>query len=424
MRPVLDYSRWPEPRHAWASIDAFLAAAPVDGVHTLGGEGDLPIDLLLLNAARLGAPRRRILPVFLSGAVTARGNAAGPFFSGRGMARAAGMPALCIADPTLAVDSTLTLAWYAGSQWQRTQPVLSRLLAAVAQAWQVEPLLIGGSGAGFAALQLGAVLGSRASVLVWNPQTNLLGYYRPAVLEYLRTAFPQEAWQEETALARAPDFLAQHGIVSALPAEYAAGRRPRRLLYLQNASDEFHVLHHAGPLLGGMDLLARGNRYESDNGDALFWFGAWGQGHEPIPKPVLAALIDRLADPALEPSSLASDLASSMPAATRGLPLSFAHAAQGATLRLQATTHAGRLEAMATIDGLPEDAAPPAFAFYVFSGTDRIQQRWYRPDASATFPLLAGRPPDRVVVFARDSFGNKLKAAAPARNRGPAAGGD
>lgn len=419
MRLLLDYARWAGARREWSSIGSFVAADPTDGVHSIGSHA-LPLDLLLVNAAKIGDARERVLPVFLSGAVSARNGSDGPFFSGRAMAEAAGMPALCIADPTLAVHGDLGLAWYAGSQWQATQQVLGDLLEAIADAWQVEPLLIGGSGAGFAALQLGARLGARASVLVWNAQTDLLRYYRPAVLDYLRAAFPRaDGWPDAGALETAAAHLARHGVTSAVVPDYAAGARPRRLLFLQNASDEFHLLNHAGPLLTTLDLDARHAVYASGAGDLLFWFGDWGSGHEPVPKPFLASLIERMRDPAWRPADLAalpsaSGLAATMP------PLSFRHAAREAVLQLDVVRDAGRLVATAALEGVPPGAPMPRFAFYWMAGRERIAQRWYGPDASAIFPLPGAQPPSQVVVFARDSFGTVLRAAA----RIPAGMGD
>lgn len=406
----LDYSRWGE-RREWTSIEQFAAAEPSDGVHSIGGSA-LPLDLMLIGADKIVATDKRVLPVFLSGAVSARNGNDGPFFSGRGMAEAADMPALCIADPTLAVDENLGLAWYAGSRWQPTQRVLGDLLGAIADAWQVELLLIGGSGAGFAALMLGAALGARASVVVWNAQADLLRYYRPAVLEYLRAALPRDdGWSDANALQDAPGHLARHGIEHTVVPRYAAGERPRRLLFLQNADDQFHLLHHAGPLITAMELQARAGGYAGGAGDVLFWFGAWGPGHAPVPKPLLATLIERMRDPAWRPADLmempsVSALANSAP------PLSFRHNATSAVLRLEVARASDRVVATAAVDGLPAGSPKPVFAFYLMAGRERVQQRWYADVASATFPLAAAESPDQVVVFARDSFGTLLRSAA------------
>lgn len=411
MRLRLNYARWASGRREWSSIASFVAAHPSDGVHGIGGHG-LPLDMLLVNASRIGAnARERVLPVFLSGAVSARNGGDGPFFSGRAMAEATGMPALCIADPTLAVHGDLGLAWYAGSQWQATQQVLGDLLEAITVAWQVEPLLIGGSAAGFAALQAGARLGKHASVLVWNAQTDLLRYYRPAVLDYLRAAFPRAGgWSEVSALQTAAAELARHSVTSSVVPDYAAGARPRRLVFLQNATDDFHVLHHAGPLLTTLNLHARHTAYSSDDGEVLFWFGQWGSGHIPVPKPFLASVIKHMRNPAWRPEDLIA-IPSTSGLAAKDPPLSFRHAATDAVLRLDVVREAGRLVATAALDGTPRNAPPPGFAFYWMAGRERVGQRWYSADASAIFDLTNAEAPDQVVAFARDSFGILLRAA-------------
>ncbi|MGY0618349.1 DUF6270 domain-containing protein [Lysobacter sp. A378] len=416
MMLALDYTRWGSARHVWDSTSDLLAATSIaDGVHSIQAEG-LPLDVLMVNGARLGRATQTVLPVFFSGAVSNRDGRPGPFFSGSGIAESKGIAALCIADPTLALDPDLGLAWYAGSSRQQTQACVLELLAGLADKLQVELLLVGGSGAGFAALQLGAKLQERASVLVWNPQTDLLAYYRNAVKTYLRSAFPDEAWEDDPQLTGAGAVMQGKGVSHAVHLDYAAGQLPRRLVYLQNASDDFHVLNHAGALLAGMTVEADEGRYRTADERALFWFGDWAQGHEPIPKRTLGALIDLMLDPGKSIEIISHSLRTLVDDAggeVSRLPLSFRHAANRANLGVRALTDMASLKVSATVEGVPSGLASARFAFYVFSGAERIQTRWYESAPEAEFPLLPGKPPTRVAAFAMDSFGQKMRAMAP-----------
>ncbi|MGH8244455.1 MAG: hypothetical protein ACRETY_14040, partial [Steroidobacteraceae bacterium] len=335
MTLALDYTRWGKARHVWNSTSDLLAAAGIaDGVHSIEAEG-LPLDVLMVNGARLGKATQTVLPVFFSGAVSNRGGKPGPFFSGSGIAESKGIAAICIADPSLALDPDLGLAWYAGSSRQKTQACVTDLLTGLADKLQVELLLVGGSGAGFAALQFGAKLQERASVLVWNPQTDLLAYYRNAVRTYLRSAFPGEAWEDSPRMTGADAMMRGKGINHAVHRDYAAGELPRRLVYLQNASDHFHVLNHAGALLAGMTVKADEGQYRTADERALFWFGDWAKGHEAIPKQTLGALIDLMLVPANSIETISHGLRALADHAmdeTARLPLSFRHAANRATL--------------------------------------------------------------------------------------------
>lgn len=422
MSLALDYTPWDHRRQKWASPQELLAAASlVDGVHSVQAQG-LPLDLLLVNGARLHSGAQAVLPVFFSGAVSGRDGKPGPFFSGSGLAASKGIAALCIADPSLALHPDIGLAWYAGSSQQHTQAVLHELLAGLADRLQVELLLIGGSGAGFAALHLGSRLGDRASALVWNPQTDLLAYYRNAVRTYLRGAFPGEAWQDDARLTGAAEMMVGKGISHAVHQDYAAGRLPRRLVYLQNASDDFHVLNHAGALLAGMSVEAEGNRYRTADGRALLWFGDWGQGHEPIPKQVLDALIDLMIDPATSTETIGRYLRAAEEAVDPSVPrqpLSFRHEAKSVQLKVGANVAGQKLQVNVAIDEAPAACVSGHFAFYVYSGAERIQTRWYESDSKAEFPLLPGKPPTRVVAFARDSFGSKIQAPAQVKPERP-----
>lgn len=408
----LDYGQWAGSHRTWDSTASFIEASATvsDGVHTIGS-GGLPLDILLVNWAEHRT--HSVIPVFFSAAIGSRDGRRGPFFSGPGMAKSGGYPAICIADPSLALSPELSLAWYAGSDQQATQSRISELLTGLAEQRQAELLLIGGSGGGFAALRFGAELGSRASVLVWNPQTNLLRYYRSAVRAYLRTCFPSTSWPDQGKLDRAAELLPP-GTQSEVISSYARGSMPRRLVYLQSAADTFHVENHAIPFLSPLAVTTQdGQYYQGKSGGLLACFLDWGEGHEPPPKALLADLISSMSSPSTEIDDVRACLQKvSWGSRQRpGHPIRFEALAEPPRLTVQACAAGELLNVKASLTGLPPECAAPEFAFYVMSGQERLCTHWYDRSSIVSIPIGTEDRPTRIIAFARDSFGGKLQAS-------------
>ncbi len=295
--PDCDYSRYQPHVRTWTSVEAFLGV-PVEewvaGVHVIHHDGG---HLDVLVGGRPWTVRSgRCLPVFLTGAVSTRGRALGPFFSGRNLARDVGTPFLAVSDPTLDIDPDLDLGWYTGPLGSGIQTQLSRLLDAVAARLERELLLVGGSGGGFACLDQADRLLGPLSVLVWNPQTDLLDYSAPAVLQYLvsltgRTSEQVAAWSSEERAA----VLEAGGVRHSVRVAPLAASTPRRLLYLQNATDD-HLADHALPYFHGTgwDQGLRGRWTDGHGGVALV--APMSEGHLPPPREVLLTAFTELLD--------------------------------------------------------------------------------------------------------------------------------
>lgn len=410
---ALDYSPWAGCRTEWASAGEFLIAngGDCDGLHSILA-GRLPIDLLWVNRSRLLSDSQKVLPVFFSGAVTARQGKPGPFFSGRGIAQKLDIAALCIADPSLALDSSLELAWYAGSSLQATQSVVSALLSGIAERLGVELLMIGGSGGGFAALLYAGAVGGRASALVWNPQTDLLGYYRPAVRQYLRTCVPGLDWNDDDTFVQARQALSRAGIEPSIAASHAAGNRPRRLLCLQNTGDGFHIRHHVGALISRLDVREMGRGRYCDRALTMqFVFKQWGKGHDPLPKSMLTHLLRQMLDPHALPALPDGELNNVEEGSPRQ-PLSFRHVATHPRVVVNASATDGRLDIQASLIGKPANTLSPDYAFYVFAGKERTHVQWYQKSVDVSLEFAPDRVPTHVSAFAMDSFGQKISASA------------
>lgn len=178
-----------------------------------------------------------------------------PAFVGWGTTRHLRSNVLMVSDPSLAIDPQLRLGWYAGSSRQPDlQKQLTQIIARFAGRSRV--VLFGASGGGFASLeQARRIAGSVA--LVSNPQTDILRYYPREVERYLSIAWG-------STVDDAPELPFAHEVVSGYREPVDAS-----VIYLQNASDQFHIDNHEAPFREGL---------HSDN-RVQFVRGAFGDGH-------------------------------------------------------------------------------------------------------------------------------------------------
>ncbi|MGK3958291.1 DUF6270 domain-containing protein [Arthrobacter sp. R4] len=293
-----DYSAWPDTHFQWNSIDGYSGENIWrDGVHTISLDSGPSLDLVISGSPLHGD--NKVIPIFLSGAVQSRELKAGPFFSGSNVSATGGFPYISISDPSLELDPTLGLAWYAGNEKQDLTQSLLKLLRHLIAASGKELLLIGGSGGGFAALKLGQKLGNTASVFVWNAQTDILEYNEKFVRNYLKVAYPaltanlleSAAWKETVRR----EFEAAGVELSLLP-DARAGRSPRRVLFVQNATD-WHVPIHTAPFIEACNLKHLGRGVYWTNPDQLLWVTHFGTDHQPLPADAVTLIIKEMLDP-------------------------------------------------------------------------------------------------------------------------------
>src|SRR5690606_26518123 len=114
-------------------------------------DGEQYCDIYVKNTNRLKSASSML--VCFNGAVSRQGARKGPFFSGLSITESLDIPCFFISDPSLDLPEQLTLSWYAGNQHQPNfQTNVAKFLNAVAVKYTLKVLLLGGSGAGFAAL--------------------------------------------------------------------------------------------------------------------------------------------------------------------------------------------------------------------------------------------------------------------------------
>ena len=150
-----------------------------------------------------------------------------PFWTGRGLTSSLDANVLLVSDPSMILDRTLSLGWYAGSLEQPDLiETLTEVFRVVSQG--TRPIFFGASAGGWAALKYAARLDEAVAVAV-NPQVDIARYmYFPY---YLR-----KAWHAEEGSERLPS----DGNVAR---DYAEGN-DSLVVYVQNEGDSHHLNEH------------------------------------------------------------------------------------------------------------------------------------------------------------------------------------
>lgn len=162
-----------------------------------------------------------------------------PIFMGRRISEGLPTNRILISDPSLYMDDSLRLSWYAGSRKQpRLQWVIRGILKALIPAHH-RVVMFGPSGGGFAALYYASKFEGSTAVPV-NPQTNLAKYLPSEVGKYTRLAWGLK----ET------NALAQIDAVTDLARVYRSAST--RVFYVQNRNDGSHVRSHLDPFMAAL----------------------------------------------------------------------------------------------------------------------------------------------------------------------------
>lgn len=289
-----NYRQWNCLHYSWDSVDHFaedFSWRP--GIHSIYFHSmNLEVDIMLTGSLPDSSLLR--LPILFSGAIPKRESKSGPFFSGLNIAKKFEFPMISIADPLLDSKPELALGWYTGGTGDRLVEALSNLLASVSTSLKVELLLTGASGGGFAALNLSRVLAERASVFVWNAQSDIYNYGERHVKEYLRQVFSfshatlgRSDWKTYCR-PRTDRIFSTNVLVQDLL------KAPKKLLYLQNRTD-WHLDTHLRPLWklsSGADLTPGLN---SIDGDHLVFVHDFASGHDSLDPHLIGSVVKELA---------------------------------------------------------------------------------------------------------------------------------
>lgn len=265
-------SRYAVEQFTYESLKVFFESSINSGLHSINYENNF-LDFLLDQSDNSDT-----LLVSFSPAVTNE-NATRPYFVGAGLFGPINSHKLYLSDPSLEINDELKLAWFAGSRSQRSlQADLTQILKFVISKLQVKKvILIGTSGGGFASLYYGSQLPGSLSIVV-NPQTDITKYHPQHFGRYAKFAWGMT-------YQKAVQILPSRISTSVL--ELYKRETSNSILWLQNATDAHHIVHHFVPFLKNANTNCDMRVYLGDD---------WGSGHRPPPKEVqmacLAAAVD------------------------------------------------------------------------------------------------------------------------------------
>lgn len=149
-------------------------------------------------------------------------------------------PVLFFSDPCLDLDSRMILSWYVGTEEQDLHREMAHMIDAYARKRGIEKvLLVGNSGGGFAALQLGAYLkGTR--VISFNPQIQV-DMYVPRIAETAHWAlFGRDTVGDDETQAPRMDLIKRYKQIAF----------DQDVLLIQNPGDDHHYKEHFIPFTG------------------------------------------------------------------------------------------------------------------------------------------------------------------------------
>lgn len=284
----VDYSKWKQELYCHDSIDSYLLNFHVDGIHSLKFN-DFPLDVLTQRNTQFS--QSEFIMIGFSGAV-ARANTVPPVFSFLGVAETVDLPLIAFSDPSLSMSSDIRLAWYAGNEIHPNLPdVIADICDQIIERSGKKLLLVGGSGGGFAALNVQGrmKLKNSSTVFVWNPQTDLIAYSELVSLQYIRTAFPSSA-----------DVLGKDNLreIAARNIQYQLSHdSDAKRIIMMDGYDYKHIRDLKNYFGDISESSIMNNRVKVDN--TLVCFGDWGaQGnaHTALPRPLVTGIIQSLAN--------------------------------------------------------------------------------------------------------------------------------
>lgn len=299
----IDYSAWKFPRYLYQiGYQPERKELTRNGLHSFIVSREF--SELTLDFLASGFPQDfeegGALLIGFNGALSAKTIAKGalpPYFSGIGLTKATGLPLFGVADPTMALDRSITMAWYAGNKYiPDLVPEIARILDAVIYELAARAILLGGSAGGFAALNIFRHMKtSNASVICWNPQTSLAEYQINSVRKYLTVAYGSSD-NFDNRVRNRKDFkqyleenfdFVPYAIPK--PEDFTPDKK---IIYLQNFSDTLHTISHAAKWLNGEEFSHKDESvYFNKRENILFYLGEWGNGHVAPPLDGLIEII-------------------------------------------------------------------------------------------------------------------------------------
>lgn len=202
-----------------------------------------------------------------------------PYFSFRGISKNIEIGLISISDPTLALDPTIELSWYIGNNVNgNIAQKLAVFLDSFIERKKKKIILCGGSGGGFAALNIHSLMknSDKAKSFVWNPQTDITEYYSSILRKYYEVGFPDKSANDTTDIRRILELNDHNYRLNEF-------NHTENLIYI-NGYDSNHLRKHI-------------RRYIlANNKNKVVYIGNWGIGHAPPDKETIETTIKKISN--------------------------------------------------------------------------------------------------------------------------------
>ncbi|WP_201548733.1 DUF6270 domain-containing protein [Psychrobacter sp. Pi2-1] len=244
-----------------------------------------PLDILFRGFSKNNIRKYKKILVSLNGAITNRSEKSNPFFSKMDLSTelSPDLPFIAFSDPSLYLSKELSLAWYNGNHlFPDITSAIARILDNIVNLYSeynCEIVLCGGSGAGYAILNLLNHMknDNKASALIWNPQIILSEYNLNAFKKYLDCCFPNLS-PENYKLKR---DLRELALVNGINEEIECNINSK-IIILMNENDHKHIFKHVSKFVQKCSLSQSytcGHNYLFFEDNIKIIFGSWGKGH-------------------------------------------------------------------------------------------------------------------------------------------------
>ena len=188
-----------------------------------------------------------------------------PFFSFRKVAKKIGVGLISISDPSLNLGDNISLSWYVGNYINGNIPKkIANLLDNIITKTKKKLILCGGSGGGYAALNIHAHMKNKNKVksFVWNPQTDITKYNDKVLQNYFSKCIKPDS---KLNIYEIRKFFIENGIAYKIDKDESL----EQLIFI-NGYDHSHLRKQVRSFFSF-----------SEKSMSKIYVGNWGKGHTP-----------------------------------------------------------------------------------------------------------------------------------------------
>ncbi|WP_144984510.1 hypothetical protein [Halomonas sp. C22] len=233
--------------------------------------------------------------VFLAGfhgAIRNRAKTTPPYFHFRGVAKQIDIPLVSFSDPSLEKNEAINLAWFIGDEVEsKLTSAIASFLDYVVSSKNSKVILSGGSGGGFAALNIHSMMRNqdKAYSFVWNPQIKAYDYNSAFSKKYINACYESAFKASPYANIKNGDY---HYFKKCLDSEVNFTDGQKSIIFI-NGYDQNHLRKQIRGILDESSVLEFSDSSYKYR-DRYIYVGEWGYGHVPPPKNVIIKVIKKI----------------------------------------------------------------------------------------------------------------------------------